>query len=554
MVAILVAFLVYVTADYAPAFHAGVDEHAYLLAAKSLATQGTFARHLADPYQFTGENMVQTAPLTFYPKTPIGYPLLCAAAYKLGGPSAPFLVNPVMASLALVGIFLLGRALGGNVVGLCAALLLAGNPLHLFYAQQSMAHASDICVATWAIYFAYRWAAHGHWFDAACTGLLLGFDVTVRPTAILILLPMVAMILFRLRKLPLQRGRTAVGCVLLLISAAIGVAPTFVHQAIAFGSPLTSGYSLTGETSAFGLASFIDHFFPMLTDFNVPGFGLFLIFPAALLAMIFWPKLRSLINQRLHISPAPQPPIGWLLSLWVLPILLLYTAYYWYPASNNVPLYLRFFLSVYPPLILLALMMTFALVRARPLYQAVVFLVCVLISLSSVAQKTTYEALLVLNGTCQWSHMVANLVQQNVPEHAVVIADDNSAPFLDYATDDIIYYPRMFRQEWVIRHVSDQVNPRGPYILNPLRAATMSRLLGNQTDEQLSALLRKLLRNHLTSGTEVAIGCNIARAGDWQTLLGPAFKITLIARSPIEWAIYQVQLQPSVAANHPAGY
>jgi 4-amino-4-deoxy-L-arabinose transferase-like glycosyltransferase len=543
LLAIVALFLVQVDVNFAPAFHAGVDEHAYLLSAKSLATHGSFARHLSDPYQFTGENMVQTAPHTFYPKTPIGYPLLCAAAYKLGGPSAPFLVNPVLATLAVLGIFLLGRAVGGNALALCASLLLATNPLHLFYAQQSMSHAADICLATWAILFIYCWASDGAWYHAALAGLLLGFDAAVRPTAVVLVLPMAAMAIFRLRRLPQERRKTVTGCSVLLLASAAGALPMFVHQAVAFGSPLTSGYSLTGETTAFSMGSFREHLAPMLTDFNTPGFGLFLVFPAALLGLMFWPKLRARHYQRLGCAPAsPQPPVGWLLGLWALPSLLLYTAYYWYPTSNNVPLYLRFFLSIYPPLILLTLLLVFALVGRKPVYGVFVFLACVLISAATLAQEKTSEAFFVLKATCEFSNMLADLVRHNVPDGSVVIADENSAPFLDYATDDIIYYPRMFRQDWVSRHVKDQINPHGPYVLNRLRATTMNELLGGCSDQQLAKLLRQLLRSHIASGRTVALLCATTHVAGWQDQLGPAFKISPVAQDAVGWGVYRVEL------------
>jgi len=40
---------------------------------------------------------------------PLGYPALCVLAYKLGGPTAVFLVNPILAALAVLGTFFLGR-------------------------------------------------------------------------------------------------------------------------------------------------------------------------------------------------------------------------------------------------------------------------------------------------------------------------------------------------------------------------------------------------------------------------------------------------------------
>ena len=114
---------------YAPAYFYGIDEGGYLVPAKGLALHGNPAKHTLDsPVEFVGENMVEARPGVFYGKYPIGYPLLCAVAHRLGGPAAPFLVNPAMALLGVVGIYLLGQALIGRLAGFLAAFLLGLHP------------------------------------------------------------------------------------------------------------------------------------------------------------------------------------------------------------------------------------------------------------------------------------------------------------------------------------------------------------------------------------------------------------------------------------------
>ena len=75
---------------YTPAYFYGIDEGGYLVPAKGLALRGDPAKLTLDsPVEFVGENMVEARPGVFYGKYPIGYTLLGAIAYRLGGPAAP---------------------------------------------------------------------------------------------------------------------------------------------------------------------------------------------------------------------------------------------------------------------------------------------------------------------------------------------------------------------------------------------------------------------------------------------------------------------------------
>src|SRR4051812_18973376 len=80
-----------------PAIHGLADEHGYVTTARQLVLRHSFAQRHEDPYAFIGETFMQSPqdPQTYYLRQPIGYPVLCAAAYAVGGRDAPFFVNPI---------------------------------------------------------------------------------------------------------------------------------------------------------------------------------------------------------------------------------------------------------------------------------------------------------------------------------------------------------------------------------------------------------------------------------------------------------------------------
>src|SRR5207245_1577338 len=69
-----------------------------------------------------------TAPRTIVPRYSPGLPLLMAAAKVGTGLYGPFYVAPVLGGLCVVLTYLLGALLVDRLVGVTAALLLAGSP------------------------------------------------------------------------------------------------------------------------------------------------------------------------------------------------------------------------------------------------------------------------------------------------------------------------------------------------------------------------------------------------------------------------------------------
>ena len=129
-------------------------------------------------------------PRSMAPSYPPGFSLHIAVATALVGKGrAPYLVNPVVASLCLALVFLLGRELGLSRGSAAAgAAILAASPIYLWAGGQPM---SDLVATFWAvaaILAALRARRQQGWSVGA--GAALGMAVLVRPTNLLLLLPL----------------------------------------------------------------------------------------------------------------------------------------------------------------------------------------------------------------------------------------------------------------------------------------------------------------------------------------------------------------------------
>ena len=258
---------------FVPAYE-GVDENGYILTAKRLALTGDGTKHTDHPLEYVSENVVQVDDGVFYAKYPLGYPWLCALAYRLGGPTGVFWVNPILAVLSVVGMFLLGRAMINDWAGALAALLLATNPLHAFYGLSALSHTGAVCFAIWGMLFLWRWTQSGGWRNAALAGALTAYACTIRYTEALLFLPVVAMIFWR---------RNFREVAVMAAAAALVIAPLAIHHWLAFGAPWRTGYALCGEATGFGWEWFKKNWWLMVTRLNSPG--LTLIFPVGLVGL-----------------------------------------------------------------------------------------------------------------------------------------------------------------------------------------------------------------------------------------------------------------------------
>lgn len=372
----------------------GIDENVYLVAGKNIAQHGTVGFHPSDDYQFISAMWIRTAEETkplgvgpkwfrdkfaahtkedwYYPKYPFGQPLLHAVGYWVGnatgfhGRDLAFLVNPFLASLALLGMYFIGRAVAGGFFGVLAMLILGTGQVALELAIVPSSHASDLCFVVWGVYLLLRWWQTGSIWRGFVGGFLLGFAVTIRYSEAQLLFPffpldqVLADTAWWKDKDHYVWARHLVGVVKLLPVGPLGIAcicamrwsrvtsylrsaVPLIGWAIPVASLVTynwftighaSGYDVTNESTGFTTTEFLSKW-----DFAVQQmylFGLFPILPLGIAGM-------ALIYRR-------SWRMGLLLTSWFVPGALLYVAYYW---GRNMPgvYYLRFFLSLFPPVI-----------------------------------------------------------------------------------------------------------------------------------------------------------------------------------------------------------
>jgi hypothetical protein len=162
------------------------DEIAYLFQAKIFASFHLWAHTPAsgDSFSFYGA-MIQDGD-HWFSQYPFGHPLVLALGELVG---APWLVPPLVGSLTVLCLYLVGRRLYGAGTGLLAAVFLVASPFFQMNASNFMSHNTGALALTAATLFLVAPGSHPR-RNGFLSGLLLGFLFNVRPlTATGVLLP-----------------------------------------------------------------------------------------------------------------------------------------------------------------------------------------------------------------------------------------------------------------------------------------------------------------------------------------------------------------------------
>ncbi|HKX27821.1 MAG TPA: glycosyltransferase family 39 protein, partial [Blastocatellia bacterium] len=227
---------------------AGSDSTGYVSFARSMAA-GEIVKPVVElnrlelPNDFTDVFMPLGSshgprPGTIAPMYPIGLPLHLALGGLLGGwEYGPFLVNPIIAGLSLILIYLIGLELGlPRRFSATGAVMLAVHPTFLYFAMQPMSDGASACWALVAIWTSLRSRQRDWW--GLFAGAALGAAFLVRPSNVLLSIPM----LFSLRLKP----RVLLLCCL----GGLPFAGAFlIYNTVAYGHPLTTGYAVTIPTN-----------------------------------------------------------------------------------------------------------------------------------------------------------------------------------------------------------------------------------------------------------------------------------------------------------------
>lgn len=215
----------------------GPDESGYMNEARMLASGRTHiditplhTLHIDNSFSdvFTPLGFDARPNGTIVPVYPPGYPIHLLIAAMIGGWSrAPFFVIPLAAFASLVLTYAIARELGlSRPYSLAAAAILSVHPVFVFHSLVVM---SDVLATFWALFAIWIALRKPSWAIAAGAAFAIG--VCVRPTNLIVALPLVIALRFRIRP---------------LLYAVLGAIPfgaaLMLFNAKTYGDPFTTGY------------------------------------------------------------------------------------------------------------------------------------------------------------------------------------------------------------------------------------------------------------------------------------------------------------------------
>jgi len=321
----------------------GADSYGYVSQADlwirgSLIVEQPFARNMTWP-----NAAASLAPLGYRPYRPgahggdlvpiyaSGLPMMMAGFKRVGGPRAVFYVVPILGGLAVWATYLMGVRVGGRLVGLAAAVLLATSPPFLF---ELLSPTSDVPVtAWWAV--ALVLVVSGGRASAFGAGLAAGAAILTRPN----LVPLAAIPGLWLA----WRAARSGGSVHRALLFAAGTMPACVAIAVInqrlYGSPLLSGYGTLDALYQWRyLSQNLAHYPRWLVDAQTPLVAVALVAPFLVRPHGFG---RNAAGGSRSIA-----------IMWLCFIGAVFLSYLFYIPFDDWT-YLRFMLPAYPPLLVL---------------------------------------------------------------------------------------------------------------------------------------------------------------------------------------------------------
>jgi hypothetical protein len=261
-------------------------------------------------------------------------------------------------------MFFLARPIVGSFYALLAMIVLGMGPTTLWLSIIPNSHAPALCFVVWGMFFLLRWMQSERWWIGAIAGLLLGYAVTIRYSEALLLFPLyflhqvqadefigpkLHIVLKLLGLLPIgpigiaaisrvkwRSWRSYISAAAPVMAWAVPVAALVLFNLFTIGH--VTGYDGTNEGQGFALKYFFEKWEFAIEQIHL--FGLFIFAPLGVAGLILMFRSHRLT--------------ALLLTLWFVPGALLYTAYYWGLNQPGV-WYLRFFLTLFPPMIVAAM-------------------------------------------------------------------------------------------------------------------------------------------------------------------------------------------------------
>ncbi len=510
-----ISYFLYIYQYWAPA-HSGVDQNGYLVGGRMLAATGSTGLKPADDLGFIGAMWVRNeATGVNYPKYPVGLSLLYAACFWIFG-SAPggmgvhtaFLVSPVSAALSVLGMYFLTRQFAGIFGALSAMLLLMFSQLTLSLANNPNSHAACLACVVWGTFLLLRFWQTASLWRGLLGGFLLGYAVTIRYTEGLLGLLLAVAILSMIQYRQWRDWRSLLRAFAPALGWIIPVAYLISFNLIAMGT--LTGYDTTNESKP-GAAFTFEHITQNWEKLirQVHDTAMFFSLPLALLGML----LAFRVSARRAL----------ILWLWLVPGMLTYMAYYWAPDRGVA--YLRFFLTMLPPLavgvgVTIDQVQRLASDRLQRLFLPVgggivVVLACALgLYRGILGIEDGVETGQGLEGQYRQAANLAQLgaiVTKALPAGATLISNTNELHYLQFAGDYRCFSTETFTTNFVsrLRSMEERVDAEtDPMTQQPARRRfLLSKLEGND-DKALAEMLLKIVQASLDAGRPVFLVLN----------------------------------------------
>jgi 4-amino-4-deoxy-L-arabinose transferase-like glycosyltransferase len=281
----------------------------------------------------------------WFSQYPPGHALLLVPGVWLG---VPWLVNPVLGGLAVVGIYFLARELFDRATARVSAALAVLSPFLLLMSAEFMSHVGSLFALTFYLLFYFRTIRRRDTRDGVIAGAFLALALLIRPySAFGVALPTWVHAAWRLRA---ERRALARPLAWTALGGAAGIVLLLLYNWGTTGSPLRFGYTeLYGPSHGLGFGK---------GSWGPPhtlGRGLAATWQtlAALNARLFeWP-LTSLWPAVLGLLiPTQRYPAGRRVGLALIPVTLLGVyVFYWFSDLCFGP---RFVYEALAPILILS--------------------------------------------------------------------------------------------------------------------------------------------------------------------------------------------------------
>ena len=320
-----------------------LDENAYVVSARLLSEDGTFARTVEDQPVFQGRLWIDTGK-ELISKYPPGFPLLLAVVQHLFGHESVYFVPPLLMALAVLAMAWLSWSFFCRDEDSFTSMFYAGlattffafNSTVLIMGTVLFSHAASLCAVLFLLLAAHCASGSGRVQTWALVGLLAGLVITIRYSEMILLAPFLLAFLFCSR----EDSRLLPRGLWFLLGLALPLMALAYYNFIYFGAPFRTGYAYTDEETAFALKHILTNGPLLLEKFVLSGAGI-------LLPLALWRIFRG---QGMRARK-------WFAGTWILLPFLFFGVYYWQPNINSGmynSIHMRFLLPMLPVLILCA--------------------------------------------------------------------------------------------------------------------------------------------------------------------------------------------------------